>query len=36
MLAEVFGGGPAYWLDPDLPDELLATAVELATRNRED
>lgn len=22
-----FGGGPAYWLDPDLPDELIATAL---------
>lgn len=27
MLAATFGGGPAYWLDPELPDELLATAL---------
>lgn len=27
MLAGHFGGGPAYWLDPELPDELLATAL---------
>lgn len=32
MLAERFGGGPAYWLDPALPDELLVTAISLATR----
>ena len=37
MLALRFGGGPAYWLDPELPDELLATAVAVASRTpRED
>ena len=27
MLAATFGGGPDYWLNPELPDELLATAL---------
>lgn len=36
MLAEHFGGGPAYWLDPQLPDEILVTAVAVATRHRKD
>lgn len=40
MLAHHFGGGPAYWLDPDLPDEMLATALvtlhRMHTRNGPD
>lgn len=32
MLAHHYGGGPAYWLDPELPDEVLATALAALPR----
>lgn len=35
MLAAHYGGGPAYWLDPQLPDELLATALAALPKPRE-
>jgi hypothetical protein len=28
----VFGGGPAYWLDPDLDPHLFATAEKMTER----
>lgn len=33
-LASHYGGGPAYWLDPDLPEEVIATAVAMLTERR--
>lgn len=29
LLAREFGGGPAYWLDPGLAEEVVSTAVDI-------
>ena len=29
LLAREFGGGPAYWLDPGLPEEVVSTAIDV-------
>lgn len=33
-LAECYGGGPAYWLDPDLDERVVATAIAMAMERK--
>lgn len=32
MFAREFGGGPSYWLDPDLSDQVVSTATAIMDR----
>lgn len=34
-LARIYGGGPAYWLDPELDVTVIETALDLINSRRE-
>lgn len=33
-LARVFGGGPGYWLDPDLAEDIVSTAAAMVLEEK--
>lgn len=33
-LARVYGGGPAYWLDPELDPQVIETALDLISSRK--